>query len=157
MPRIKKVKRAGQGPDSARSMEPPKVFVMDRDIESQLPEDDDDIPPPPPLYRQVRKKTAPEPVPLSPPPPEIDDIDLPSNEYVQVPLQKKTSVRAVPNDLENALKSNPEFELGEDYGIYDEQFDGGKTRKHSKVRKYGRKTKTKRRGKKSRKSKTRLR
>ena len=120
---------------------------MDRDIESQLPEDDDDIPPPPPLYRQVRKKTAPEPVPLSPPPPEIDDIDLPSNEYVQVPLQKKTSVRAVPNDIENALKSNPEFDLGPDYGVYDEQFDGGKTRKHSRS---GRKTKTRRRGKKSR-------
>ena len=144
MPRIKKVKKAGQGP---RSLEPPHVFVMDRDIESQLPEDDDDIPPPPPLYRQVRKKTAPEPVPLSPPPPEIDDIDLPSNEYVQVPLQKKTSVRAVPNDIENALKSNPEFDLGPDYGVYDEQFDGGKHRKTQKHSRSGRKSKTRRRGK----------
>lgn len=166
MPKSRKVKRAGQGPDSAISMEPPKVFVMDRDIESQIPDDDlrrsesgDLIPPPPPLYLQSRKKSAPIP---SPPPTsededENDDIDLPSNESRIVFPQQKTSVIPIPNDVESALKSNPEFDLGPDYGVYDEQFDGGKRqktrrRKHSKsvrkTKRRGKGKKSKRRGKK---------
>jgi hypothetical protein len=165
MPKSRKVKRAGQGPDNAASMEPPKVFVMDRDIESQIPYDDDDlrrsdsgdlIPPPPPLYSQPRKKSAPTPSPPAPPmsedADENDDIDLPSNESRIVFPQQKTSVIPIPNDVESALKSNPDFDLGADYGIYDEQFDGGKThtkrrrRKHSKS---GKKTKRRGKGKKS--------
>lgn len=161
MPKTRKVKRAGQGPDRATSMEPPKVFVMDRDIESQIPYDDDlrrsesgdFIPPPPSLYPQLRKKSAPTPTP-SPPPmseDENDDIDLPSNESRIVFPQQKTSVRSVPNDVESALKSNPEFDLGPDYGVYDEQFDGGKRRKtrRRKHSKNGRKTKRRGKGKKS--------
>ena len=162
MPKSRKVKRAGQGPDSAPSMEPPKVFVMDRDIESQLPDDElrmsesgDFIPPPPPLYPQPRKKSAPTPSP-SPPPTsededENDDIDLPSNESRIVFPQQKTSVIPIPNDIETSLKSNPEFDLGPDYGVYDEQFDGGKRRKtrRRKHSKSGRKTKRRGKGKKS--------
>jgi len=159
MPKSRKVKRAGQGPDSAPSMEPPKVFVMDRDIESQISDDDlrrsesgDLIPPPPPLYPQSRKKSA--PIPSLPPTSEDEDenndIDLPSNESRIVFPQQKTSVIPIPNDIETSLKSNPEFDLGPDYGVYDEQFDGGKTRrrrrKHSKS---GRKTKRRGKGKKS--------
>jgi len=153
-----KTKKAGQTP---RSLEPPRVFVMDRDVESQLPysslkmsESGDFIPPPPTLYRVLRKKSPPTPSPTpSPPEPELDDIDKPTNEIMNVPLQRKTSVIPIPNDLENALKSHPEFELGEHYGIYDDQFNGGKTRKYSKVRRYGKKTRSKRRVK----SKRRLR
>jgi hypothetical protein len=149
MPKSRKVKRAGQGP---RSFEPPQVFVMDRDIESQIPDDGlrrsdsgDLIPPPPPFYSQLRKKSAPSP---SPPPmnedeDENDDIDLPSNESRIVFPQPKTSVIPIPNDVESALKSNPEFDLGPDYGIYDEQFDGGKRRRTRKHTKSGRKTKSK--------------
>lgn len=164
MPKSRKVKRAGQGPDNAMSMEPPKVFVMDRDIESQIPYDDDlrrsesgdFIPSPPPLYSQLRKKSAPTP---SPPPTneyededENNDIDLPSNESRIVFPQQKTSVIPIPNDVESALKSNSEFDLGQDYGIYDDQFDGGKrrrTRRRTKHTKSGKKTKRRGKGKKS--------
>lgn len=148
-----KTKKAGQTP---RSLEPPRVFVMDRDVESQISNDNlqmsesgDFIPPPPPLYRVLRKKSpsTPSQTPLEP---ELDDIDKPTNEIMNVPLQRKTSVIPIPNDLENALKSHPDFELGEHYGIYDDQFDGGKTRKHSKVRRYGKKTRSKRRVKSKR-------
>lgn len=147
-----KTKKAGQTP---RSLEPPRVFVMDRDVESQISNDNlqmsesgDFIPPPPPLYRVLRKKSP--PTPSAPPPQELDNIDKPTNEVMNIPLQQKTSVMSIPNDLENALKSHPDFELGEHYGIYDDQFDGGKTRKHSKVRRYGKKTRSKRRVKSKR-------
>jgi len=158
MPKSRKVKRAGQGPDRATSMEPPKVFVMDRDIESQIPDDDlrmsesgDLIPPPPPLYSQSRKKSLPTPSPpATSTSDENNDIDLPSNESRIVFPQQKTSVIPIPNDIETSLKSNPEFDLGPDYGVYDEQFDGGKTRKRRrKHSKHGRKTKRRGKGKKS--------
>lgn len=149
-------KRAGQGPNSRRSSDPPQVFSMDRDIESQIPnskskeemrysDSGDLIPLAPPLYRKVREKTYPNPKL------ELDDIDKPFGEKTFVGRQLSTSIKPIEYDVENPLQNNLEFsDLGSDsgWGIFDDRFHGGKrdkTRKrnyrkrHIKKRKSNRK------------------
>jgi hypothetical protein len=150
-------KRGGQGKNVRSSFEPPQVFTMDRDIESQIPiskgdlrysESGDFIPPPPPFYREVRKKTNPEPLSSDQ---QVDEIDAPFGERTFVGPQQKTSIRQLQNDIESPLQNNQEFsglDKNSGYGIYDDQFDGGKRRKTRNRRKYvsnKRKRKTKKR------------
>jgi hypothetical protein len=59
------------------------------------------------------------------------------NPYEPIYPQKETSIYSVPNDVENALPNNKEFKDLDDtgYGVYDDQFDGGKRRKTRKNKK----------------------
>jgi hypothetical protein len=155
----RKYRRKGGQP--GQEIRPPEVFSMvERDIESQIPiskedmrysESGDLIPPPPP-YREVRKKASQKPQVSEP---ELDNIDKPFGERTFIGPQQKTSVRPLRDDIEAPLQNNPEFSgLDKDsgYGIYDDQFDGGKLRRMTKKkkrraankRKTKRKTKTKR-------------
>jgi len=149
-------KQCGQGKNARTSFDPPKVFTMDRDIESQIPiskgdlrysESGDLIPPPPPMYKKVLQKANPGPLEQ-----ELDDIDKPFGERTFVGPQQKTSIRSLKHDIEAPLQNNQDFSgLDKDsgYGIYDDQFDGGKlrrmTRKNKRRVANKRKMKTKKR------------
>jgi hypothetical protein len=157
-------KRGGQGLNRRSSFDPPKVFTMDRDIENQIPvskgdlrysESGDLIPPPPP-YNEVRKKTSQEPQVIEEAQ-DLDDIDSPFGERTFVGPQQKTSIRSLKHDIEAPLQNNQEFSgLDKDsgYGIYDDQFDGGKLRRASRNRRkrISNKSKMKTRRNKKRKS-----
>jgi hypothetical protein len=78
------------------------------------------------------------------------------NPFEPIYPQKETSVYQVPNDVENAVSNNKEFKDLDDtgYGVYDEQFEGGKFRKTRKS-KQNKKNKTKK--SKAKKNKTKKR
>jgi hypothetical protein len=75
------------------------------------------------------------------------DIDKPKNIVEYVPEQSKTFVEPIEQDVEINIPSNKRIDLGDSgYGVFDDQFYGGRTKK----RRRGRKNKTKR--KKNKKS-----
>jgi hypothetical protein len=115
----RKYRRKGGQP--REEMRPPRVFSMEeRDIENQMPIREE----------EMRSRPAPAPAPA-----ELEDIDAPFGEPTFVGPQQKTSVRPLRDDIEAPLQNNPDFSgLGKKsgYGIYDDQFDGGKRRKTRK-------------------------
>jgi hypothetical protein len=139
----KYTRKGGQGKNARSSFDPPKVFSMDRDIESQIPiskenmrysESGDLIPPPPPFYREVREKTNSKPQEL-----ELDDIDKPFGEKTFVGPQKKTSIKPIEHDVENPLQNTSGvfgLEPDSEWGVFDDQFSGGKRGKTRNRRKY---------------------
>jgi len=115
----RKYRRKGGHPKE--EMRPPRVFSMEeRDIENQIP---------------IRKEEIRSRPSLPPPPAELEDIDAPFGETTFVGPQQKTSFTPIQHDIENPLLSHRDFSgLDKDsgYGIYDDQFDGGKRRKTRK-------------------------